>query len=425
MRAISVSALNEQIKNLLETTFMQVAVEGELSRITYHNSGHIYFTLKDSASALSGVMFRGNASRLRFRLEEGLKVVVQGGITLYKPRGSYQINAVSIEPAGQGALALAYEQLKKQLSEEGLFDSERKKPLPAFPKKIALITSATGAALQDMKRVAAHRWPLAELLVYDSIVQGEQAPFSLTSALKAADEAGYDVIVIGRGGGSMEDLWGFNDEELARAVAGAKTPVISAVGHEIDWVITDFVADVRAPTPSAAMQIALPDQYEVMMNLDAIQEQLDRTITERLSLKTQTVSHLMERYRQHSVEQKINEQLALIEQLRHRYEQSIRYKLDQSKSRLEPLQTRLMQAQQLLLNQKTALLQSLFSNLRALDPKLKDKKGFAQVVKEGRPVSLEELCKGDEIRLMDSKLTAVAEIKSISENAGKVDDTIL
>jgi exodeoxyribonuclease VII large subunit len=425
VRAISVSALNEQIKNLLETTFVQVAVEGELSRITYHNSGHIYFTLKDGASALSGVMFRGNASRLRFRLEEGLKVVVQGGITLYKPRGSYQINAVSIEPAGQGALALAYEQLKKRLSDEGLFDSERKKTLPAFPKKIALITSATGAALQDMKRVAAQRWPLAELLVYDSIVQGEQAPYSLTAALKAADEAGYDVIIIGRGGGSMEDLWGFNDETLARAIGAAETPIVSAVGHEIDWVISDFVADVRAPTPSAAMQIVLPDQYEMMMNLDGIQEQLDRTLTDRLSLKAQSVAHLMERYRQHSVEQKIREQLSLIGQLRQRYDQSIRYKLEQSASQVEPLHARVTQAQQLLMKHKADQLQSLFSNLSSQNPEHKDKKGFAQIVKDGRPVSLQEIREGDRVQLMDSKLTAEAEVKSVRENAVKIDDTIL
>ena len=415
--AISVSALNEQIKNLLETTFIQVAVEGELSRITYHNSGHIYFTLKDSGSALSGVIFRGNAARLRFRLEEGLKVVVYGGITLYKPRGSYQINAVSIEPAGQGALALAYEQLKQRLAEEGLFETARKKPMPSYPKKIALITSATGAALQDMKRVAAQRWPLTELFVYDSIVQGDQAPSSLTSALKAADSAGYDIIVLGRGGGSMEDLWGFNDERLARAVAEAKTPVVSAVGHEIDWVITDFVADLRAPTPSAAMQMILPDQYEVMMGLDAMQERLDRRVNEVLAMKKQVVSHLQERYRQQSVEQKITEQLALVEQLSQRYAQSIVYRLQQAASLIDPLQVRLDQALGLLLNQKQARWQSLRTNLESQDPKLKDKKGFAQVVKDGRPVSLNKLSAGDEIALMDSRYTALTVVKSVKENS--------
>ncbi|MHC3995401.1 exodeoxyribonuclease VII large subunit [Thiomicrolovo sp. ZZH C-3] len=417
MQAVSVSALNEQIKNLLETTFVQVAVEGELSRITYHNSGHIYFTLKDSGSAISGVMFRGNASHLRFRLEEGLKVVVRGGITLYKPRGSYQINAQIIEPAGQGALALAYEQLKKKLSEEGLFESERKKPLPRYPKKIAMITSATGAALQDMKRVAAHRWPLTELFVYDSIVQGEQAPFSLVAALSAADEAGYDVVVLSRGGGSLEDLWGFNDETLARAVAAASTPIVSAVGHEIDWVITDFVADLRAPTPSAAMQMILPDQYEVMMNLDALQEQLDRRVGEKVQGNMQTVTHLYERYRQHSVEQRIKEQSELLLQLGHRFDQSIDYRLQQAASQLEPMHARLQQAEVLQLNQKQSLLNALQSSLETQDPKRKDKQGFAQVVKGGRPVSLSNVSEGDEISLMDSRFTAVAEVKSIRENS--------
>ncbi|HHH72882.1 MAG TPA: exodeoxyribonuclease VII large subunit, partial [Sulfuricurvum sp.] len=353
--------------------------------------------------------------RLRFRLEEGLKVVVQGGITLYKPRGSYQINAVTIEPAGQGALALAYEQLKLKLSKEGLFDSGRKKPLPQYPQKIALITSATGAALQDMKRVAAHRWPLAELYVYDAVVQGDHAPFSLTEALKAADTAGYDVIVIGRGGGSMEDLWGFNDEQLARIIADARTPVVSAVGHEIDWVITDFVADVRASTPSAAMQLVLPDQYEVMMNLDAIQEQFDRAIMEKISMKSQVIAYLRERYQQHSVEQKIMEQSVLLKQLFERYDQSIDHAIAKSQALLEPMQYQLTQAEQLLLNQKQTMLQSLQNTLQSQDPKLKDKKGYAQMVKEGKPVSLESLVSGDQIQLMDSRFTALAEVKSVEE----------
>ena len=421
MKAVSVSALNEQIKNLLETTFVQVAVEGELSRITYHNSGHIYFTLKDSGSAISGVMFRGNAAHLRFRLEEGLKVVVRGGITLYKPRGSYQINAQIIEPAGQGALSLAYEQLKSRLSEEGLFDSERKKALPRYPKKIALVTSATGAALQDMKRVAAHRWPLTELFVYDSIVQGEQAPFSLLAALNAADKAGYDVIVLSRGGGSMEDLWGFNDEALARAVAAAATPIVSAVGHEIDWVITDFVADLRAPTPSAAMQMILPDQYEMMMSLDGLQEQYDRRIGEKVQGNMQSVLHLFERYKQHSVEQRIKEQSTLLAQLQQRYDQSIGYRMQQADALLEPMRVRLGQAQMMLLNQKQSLLNALHSNMIAQDPKSKVKKGFAQVVKGGLPVSLYNVSVGDEIELMDSDYTAVAEVKSIRENSANND----
>lgn len=414
--AVSVSVLNEQIKNLLQTTFVQVAVEGELSRITHHNSGHIYFTLKDSGSTLGGVMFRGNATRLRFRLEDGLKVVVHGGITLYKPRGMYQINALSIEPAGQGALALAFEQCKKKLSEEGLFDEQRKKPLPAYPGKIALITSATGAALQDMRRVAAQRWPLTQLSVYDSVVQGEQAPASLRMALQAADESSvYDIIVIGRGGGSMEDLWGFNDEGLARAVAASTTPVVSAVGHEIDWVISDFVADLRAPTPSAAMQMILPDQYEVMMTLDGMQQQFDRILQEGVARRMQETLHMQERYRQHSVEQKIAERLDLLELYQERFDSSIDQVLTHAVSQIDAYPERLGQMMQFQLTQKMNQLQSLHNGMTAQDPKMKDTKGYAQIVRNAKPAVLKNLRVGENIELMDSQNIAVAEIKSIRE----------
>ena len=198
MHTLSVSALNEQIKTLLETSFSHVYVEGEISRITFHNSGHIYFTLKDNESALSAVMFRGNASKLKFRLEEGMKVIVDGAITLYKPRGSYQINCFSIQPSGQGALALAYEQLKEKLSAKGYFAEERKKSFPKFVKKIALITSATGAALQDMLRVANHRYRLLEIDIYDVLVQGESAATQIARAIKLADTKGYDGVEVSK-----------------------------------------------------------------------------------------------------------------------------------------------------------------------------------------------------------------------------------
>ena len=235
----------EQIKSILETTFSRVLVEGELSRITFHNSGHIYFTLKDSSSTIRAVMFRGNASKLKFQLKEGQKVILDGAITLYKPRGEYQINCFNIEPSGQGALALAYEQLKQKLSEKGYFNPEIKKPLPRFPKKIALITSATSAALQDMLRVANSRYRAVEIDVYDVLTQGNNAALSIANAINISDTKEYDFIVIGRGGGSVEDLWAFNEEIVADAIFKAKTPIISAVGHEIDYVISDFVADIR------------------------------------------------------------------------------------------------------------------------------------------------------------------------------------
>ncbi len=417
--SITVSALNEQIKNLLEATFLQVAVEGELSRITYHNSGHIYFTLKDPASALSGVMFRGNASRLRFRLEEGMKVIVYGGITLYKPRGTYQINAVSIEPAGHGALALAYEQLKKRLAAEGLFDRLRKKPIPPYPERIAVVTSATGAALQDIRRVAASRWPLSRLHVFDALVQGEEAADSLRRALEAADAGGrFDVIVIGRGGGSMEDLWAFNDERLARAIAAAATPVVSAVGHEIDSVISDFVADLRAPTPSAAIQMILPDQNEVLMHLDQLQRRFDAKIDERLKQGVSEIRHLHESYVQHSVDRKLQAQMQTLASLKENLARQMAFVFQKRQSDLMPMQRRMDEAIDQKLRNKQMEAERLGNALQAQSPEKRDKKGFAQIVKNGRPVSLSDVQEGDMLELMDSHNIVSTEVKHIKKTNG-------
>jgi exodeoxyribonuclease VII large subunit len=400
---ISVSALNEQIKNLLESTFVRVYVEGELSRITYHSSGHIYFTLKDAGSAISGVMFRGNASRLRFRLEEGLKVVVEGAITLYKPRGSYQINAFMIEPSGHGALALAFEQLKAKLQQKGYFEPSRKKALPKFPKRIALVTSATGAALQDMQRVAAQRWPLAKLSVYDAVVQGESAAPSIVRAIAEADKQDFDIIVIGRGGGSIEDLWAFNEEAVADAVYAARTPVVSAVGHEIDWVISDFVADLRAPTPSAAMQMILPDQNEMLQSIDVMMQQMGSFMLQRLHRCEEQLLHLQSSYERHSIEQRLRNSLEEIAQLRHRFTQGIGFTLEGARREFLPIEQNLERALFSQLNAKKSALSHLMATLEANNPKRKTKKGFAQISQNGRVIDLSVLKKGDTFEAMDEQ----------------------
>jgi exodeoxyribonuclease VII large subunit len=409
---ISVSALNEQIKNLLESTFVRVYVEGELSRITYHNSGHIYFTLKDAGSAISGVMFRGNASKLRFRLEEGLKVVVEGAITLYKPRGSYQINAFMIEPSGHGALALAFEQLKAKLQQKGYFEPSRKKVLPKFPKRIALVTSATGAALQDMQRVAAQRWPLAKLSVYDAVVQGEYAAPSIVRAIAAADKQNFDIIVIGRGGGSIEDLWAFNEEAVADAVYAARTPVVSAVGHEIDWVISDFVADLRAPTPSAAMQMILPDQNEMLQSIDVMMQQMGSMMQQRLHRCGEQLLHLQGSYERHSIEQRLGNRLEEIAQLRHRFTQSIGFTLEGARRELLPLGQNLERALFSQLNAKKSALSHLRATLEANNPMLKTKKGFAQISQNGKVIDLSALKKGDTFEAMDKQCKVTAGVLS-------------
>ena len=415
MHTITVSTLNEQIKGLLESTFVQIYVEGELSRITHHNSGHIYFTLKDSGSSISGVMFRGNASKLRFRLEEGLKVVVGGAITLYKPRGSYQINAFNIEPAGQGALSLAFEQLKKKLSDAGYFAEEIKKNLPKFPKNIALVTSATGAALQDMQRVAAHRYPLARLFVYDTVVQGDQAAPSIVNAIEAADAHGFDIIVVGRGGGSIEDLWGFNEEIVANAIYRAKTPIVSAVGHEIDWLISDMVADLRAPTPSAAMEMILPDQNELLQSLDIISEQMHQSMDQKLLNCSGLLQHLQSAYEQNSIEQRITNSLERVAQLKSRFKQTERYLLEKKERELSPLAENLTRQMQNKLLEKQHILASLQQAMQVQDPRHKNRKGYVQLLKNAALADLDTLSVDDEVELLNSEKRVKAKVLEIEE----------
>jgi len=410
MMQLSVSALNEQIKHLLEESFSRVLVEGELSRITFHNSGHIYFTLKDKDSAISAVMFRGNASKLKFRLEEGMKVIIDGAITLYKPRGSYQINCFSIEPSGQGALALAYEQLKQKLSQSGYFAPERKKQLPQFPSRIALITSATGAALQDMLRVAQKRYRLLEIDIYDVLVQGEGASFAIAKAIQTADKAGYDVLIVSRGGGSIEDLWAFNEERVADAIFMASTPVISAVGHEIDWLISDFVADMRAPTPSAAMEMLLPDTNELLLHVDSLNSQLTQRIQQKIYNATQELQHLKKSYIQHSAMQKLQEKKEEIAQLKERYTQQINFILTSKQRALESVASAYPQTIHSRLSLAQNQLNHLQSMLQSNHPKYKTKKGFAQLAHNQKVISIESLHVGDIFEVQSERVVVEAKV---------------
>ena len=263
--AFSVSQVNEYIKMLLEGNpgLSDLWVQGEISGAKLYASGHLYFSLKDSDSVLSAVMFRGSMSRMEFEPENGMKVLAHGRVSAYPPRGQYQFIADRMIPDGAGALAVAFEQLKARLGAEGLFDPARKKPLPPHPKRVGVVTSPSGAAVHDIIRVARGRCPSTEILLFPSLVQGPEAPAYLRGGIhyfntvKDDPEQGVDLIIIGRGGGSAEDLWCFNDEGLARAIAAPEIPVVSAVGHEVDFSISDFVADLRAPTPSAAAEIAL------------------------------------------------------------------------------------------------------------------------------------------------------------------------
>ena len=282
MNILTVSQLNTYIKALIDgnAPLRKIYISGEISNFTYYyRTGHMYLTLKDEKSQLKAVMFASYAERLKFQPQNGMKVICLGRVSVYEKSGEYQLYIEDMQPEGLGALYLAYNQLKDKLEREGLFDSELKKPLPKYPKKIGVATSNTGAAVEDIKNITARRYPLAEVVIVPTIVQGEYAPADIVRSLRILDSLGdIDVIILGRGGGSAEDLWAFNDEAVARAVAECKTPIVSAVGHETDTTICDFVADLRAPTPSAAAELICPDIREMISDIAKLKAQLSDQI---------------------------------------------------------------------------------------------------------------------------------------------------
>lgn len=284
--AISVTALNQYISALMirDDILSAVAVRGEISNCKAHTSGHIYFSLKDAGGVIKCVAFRSAASRFTFTPKDGMQVVVFGSVNVYSQAGQYQLYAQQMVLDGQGDLFAAFEKLKKKLEAEGLFDAEKKKAVPKYPRTIGVITSSSGAAVEDIFNIITRRYPLAELILYPVLVQGEDAPADLIRAIRYFDAHPADVLIIGRGGGSMEDLWCFNDEGLARAIADCRVPVISAVGHETDFTICDFVADLRAPTPSAAAELAVPDRAELTQRIAVLRQKATNTLRSRAHL---------------------------------------------------------------------------------------------------------------------------------------------
>jgi exodeoxyribonuclease VII large subunit len=286
-RVLTVTDLTIQIRDRLEERFFEIWVEGELSNCRVWNTGHLFFTLKDHASQIRGFMFRSSFRYLKFKPADGLRVVARGKISVYEPKGEYQLVCEHLEPHGLGALQLAFDQLKKRLQAEGLFDEARKRPLPALPRRIGIVTSLDGAAVRDMIKVLGRRHVSAWIVIRPARVQGEGAAIEVARAIKAIVRVpGVDVVIVGRGGGSIEDLWAFNEEILARAIAGCPVPVISAVGHESDVTIADFVADRRAPTPSAAAEIVVAAKHEFRGRIDRLEERLRAAVhnrTQRLS----------------------------------------------------------------------------------------------------------------------------------------------
>lgn len=404
MSIYTVTQLNQEMKLLLEThpNFRNVFVRGEISNFKLHTSGHCYFSLKDRDAAISCVMFRSDAQRLRFRPENGLSVIVRGRISAYPKTGQVQLYAADLVPDGAGALSLQFEQLKEKLYREGLFDPSHKKELPLYPNTIAIVTSPTGAAVHDMIRILRRRFPCAEVLIYPALVQGADAPASLMSALLRADrDARADVLIVGRGGGSVEDLWAFNDEGLARTIYALETPVVSAVGHEPDVTIADFVADVRAATPSAAAELVTPDCDELRQMIDSDSERSALALRRMLEKQKERLSRAQRALSVHTPERQIAELRRALAEKAHRLHQSQSHALDNRREQTNREKKRLDQAAERFVQQRSSAFASRVAVLQSLSPLRVLARGYTAAFDEsGHAVtSVQSLSEGERLSL--------------------------
>lgn len=385
---ISVSELNEQAKTLLELNLSNLNVKGEISRLTKHSSGHWYFTLKDKDASVSCAMFRFNNQLVKFDPKDGDEVILEASASIYKESGRYQLIVKSMKEAGTGDLEKAFLELKEKLLKEGLFSQDHKKPLPKFPSKIAVITSIGSAAYEDIIKTAKARFDLCKLYFYNSLVQGNLAANDLIKALKKADLVGYDAIVLARGGGSKEDLWCFNDESLARAIFEAKTPIISAVGHEIDFSISDFVADHRSITPTASMIDLLPDKNELIQKIDNFETNFKKAIKERFLNAKNKVLNLELSFKKIALNSKIEMSFTNLKDIEHKLNFAIQGKISKFESDLA--------IKKALLEEKNH-----FFNIT---------KNLIQVQKDGKNISLNDLENGDIITLYSQTTSKKATI---------------
>lgn len=338
-----ISQINRYIKNMFAQDFMlqNVCVKGEVSNCKYHTSGHIYFTLKENGSAMNAIMFAGNRRGLKFPMKDGDQVHVTGSIEVYERDGRYQIYAREIAQAGVGDLYIRYEQLKQELEEMGMFAEEYKKPIPKYASRVGVVTAPTGAAIRDICNITERRNPYVQLILYPALVQGEGAASSIVNGIRTLDAMGLDVIIVGRGGGSIEDLWAFNEEEVARAVFACNTPVISAVGHETDTTIIDYVADLRAPTPSAAAELAVADFRQLTERIESLRLQLNRSMAAKLQLAKSRILTYQARLKQRNPINQMNEKKQYISELSIRLEHLMKQILTNRKTRLALLSQRL------------------------------------------------------------------------------------
>lgn len=394
----SVSSLNLYIKSLFEgnRTLSAVTVKGEISNFINHRSGHLYFSLKDSEGQLRAVMFRSSAAKLAFTPENGMKVIAFGSVSVFTRDGSYQLYVTSLQPDGQGALSLAFEQLKRKLSEEGLFDDGHKLPIPRYPKRIGVITAPGGAAVRDIINITGRRYPLADVYIYPTLVQGDAAEGDMIKALDWFEESRLaDVIIIGRGGGSIEDLWAFNGEKLARRIYSMTVPVISAVGHETDYTICDFVADLRAPTPSGAAEISVPDVKELLLRLDDTFERMRNALDKRLCVDIERFKRLSDGLKKESF-------LRLLDG----YSDGVKVRYDDAFAAINGC-----------LNDRTSALSAICGKLDALNPLSVMKRGYSIALRKNRTVrSVNELSTGDTVNIVLADGSACATVDSVTKD---------
>lgn len=403
LATLSVGQLNEYVRRVLASDPMlrYVCVVGEISNLKQHVSGHWYFSLKDEEAAVNCAMFRQAASSLRFRPENGMRVRLYGNVSLYTKTGTYQFYVENMEQEGLGALYLRFEALKNRLMQEGLFDSSLKKTIPPHVNGIGIVTSKTGAVIHDIARVAWRRNPSVQLYLCPASVQGDGAAAEIVSAIKLLDRfSPVDVIIVGRGGGSMEDLWPFNEEKVARAIANCRKPVISAVGHETDFTIADFVADLRAPTPSAAAELAVQQQEQLFQQLEELQKRMERLLDKRITQYQMSLMQLHQRLIAASPEALTQKQLNRIEQLRTRMHTAVDSALEQKEALLQRLMPKIEKACEQNLHKWEMRFAQANLKLRTTGPMETIRRGYAVVMKNGTAIrDVEQLSQGDPLQL--------------------------
>ena len=419
----SVTRLNNEIKDLLDAVpgYRNLLVQGEISNYKAHSSGHHYMTLKDEGASINAVMFRSDAMRLKFRLENGMKVIVRARVSSFPRTGQVQLYISEVIPDGAGALNLAFEQLKRKLQAEGLFDPAHKKPIPSCPQRIALVTSPTGAAVRDMIRILGRRWPLAKVTLYPAQVQGQGAAESIARALMLANAIGEaDVILCGRGGGSMEDLWAFNEEVVARAIYDSAIPVISAVGHEPDVTIADFAADLRAPTPSGAAELAVPDRAEYALSVRTLDTRLRTAAHKQLQIRRQRLTALQERLELRTPAKYIAEKRLLLDQMADRLCAALPARLTREEQKLTVLRQRLLAAGQGGLHRRRLRFAQTVATLDAISPLRVLARGYAVATKGRRGAVVTDaaaLKAGDTLHIRFAKGAANCRVTDTEEEA--------